>query len=101
MFNDKIISTLLDVIKYNRDIFSLLELGVEVAQIPLLLKHAQSKELIRRSEEGLSLTEQGENFLIEQSPLVRRRGMIVPKLEARIEKQDPVTVYLPPKMVHR
>jgi len=96
---DKKLLVLLDTIKNKKDLFSLLELGLELSQIPLLLKQAEQAMLIVRTEEGISLTESGTNLLNDNINSIKRRGFILPLNAARMEKLPVNAVYLPKRIV--
>lgn len=96
----KIWATLLYLVKTRKDIFSLLKLGCDVVQVPLLLQQAKEAGYIHRLDGKLSLTELGEEKLeaLKSYTLKEKKSLIAPRYEAKIRTIPLDGIYLPAQM---
>jgi predicted methyltransferase len=96
----RILTTLLYIIRENKDIFGILDLGIEVSQIPQIVKFAHEEGLINNKDK-LTLTNKGEKFLMKNIISANKRSYrIEPAMDARGPKIGLDEIYLPPKIVY-
>ena len=101
MADERVLATLLYIVSENKDIFGLLDIGVEVSQIPKIVKYASEEGLISNAKDRLELTKRGDSFLAKNIVAAnKKKYMIEPAMEARGPKIGIDEIYLPSKMVH-
>lgn len=99
-YEKKILATLLYLVKTREDIFSLLKLGCDVAQVPLLLQQAKEAGYIHRLDGKLCLTELGGEKLEELKNYIlkEKKSLVAPRYEAKIHTIPLDSIYLPAQM---
>lgn len=99
-YEAKVLATLLYLVKTKKNIFALLELGCDAAQVPLLLQQAREAEYIHRIDGKLLLTGLGEEKLVALKHYTpkEKKCLIAPQYEAKIPSIPLEAIYLPAQM---
>lgn len=96
MFNKKIISTVLYLIKYKLDVTYSLDVGISISQIPALISDLINQGYCTRVNQELILTPQGEEALSLTPPRARiTRNELEPEYDQKILTMLPDEIYIP------
>lgn len=98
MITDEDLILLLQLVKRNGNIESLHNRGYQYSQIAALINIVFEKNLAYYTEEGLSLTDEGEEALQISNKNLKRKNseaMISPQTEYIINKISKYDIYLP------
>jgi hypothetical protein len=97
---DEVCLLFLKIVKYNGNLSPLTNLGYDYPQISELITNSMRENLAENKNGRLILTPLGENEILRLSKVLNKKknSWIEPKIDARIEKINENTIYLPNRM---